>query len=302
MKHEFIFSGDPTVGNTSKYIQKGRYVALYLVIYGTTDAGQTLTKEDVGRIRLTRHGREKQSETFDFYHDLSDLMGGYPTSTTPAAGASRIVAYIPFQHIRMPNSMDVQDNQELKIFLNFDAATLATRFGANPSYFELWGLTADAVPEKYELEIYEKNMQPGGAGKLPVEINESNVIGLYYRDDGGIVSNVNLSRDGETAIGDVPLEVLKDTTNMMMNLETSGNPLVFINFVPAGNRSNAISKNITGQIKFTGSGTLQQTIIRLNEVDAATNVQRVNEQLNNRYHSIVGNMHSQPAGSFQNLN
>src|SRR5690554_2181228 len=92
-----LATGDAkAAGAKSHPLPAGRWLFLMLVIKGTTDTGETLAADEVGRIRIQRDGDQIQGASFDFYHGLSNLIGGYAHSTTPTAGATRITAFIPF--------------------------------------------------------------------------------------------------------------------------------------------------------------------------------------------------------------
>lgn len=276
-RQQFIDSGDPKA--KSKYtveVPIGRYQGYKLVIKGTTDTGQTLAPEDIGRLRMERNGQQKMSETFEFFHDYSDIKGGYPTATLPTAGASRIVAYIPASYVS-PNSMDVLASDELKFFLEFNNTTLSTRFGANEASWEFVGLEAEEVPEAYELNLFEHDVQASGATRKVFTIDHSNIACLFVKDPDDVLESILVRIDKKTATNNIDFENLLDDTAIENNIEASGLDLVELKYI-ANSIEEAVNGSTEVEIEFTGAGTVEITGLKVEYLSSdrlASNVNRV---------------------------
>lgn len=274
-RQQFIDSGDPVAkAKHTVEVPIGRYQGYKIVVKGTTDTGQTLAPEDIGRVRLERDGVQKQSETFEFYYDYSDIKGGYPTATLPTAGASRIVAYIPVGYVS-PNSMDVLSADEVKVFLEFNSSTLSTRFGANPATWEFVGLEAEEVPETYGINIFEHDVQASGATRKVFSIDHSNIACLFVKDPSDVLKSILVRIDKKTATNNIDFENLLDDTAIENNIESSGLDVVELKYV-ANSVEEAVNGSTEVELEFSGAGTIEITGIKIEYLDAQTLASNVN--------------------------
>lgn len=260
---KFIQSGSAKgAARVSADLPIGRYAFLALILKGTTDVAQTLDEADVGRIRVQRNGRQIQAESFEFFHDYSNLKGGFPTRTVPTAGASRIVAFIPFSLHGVPNTLDVRSKEEVDVYLDFDAV-LNTRFGANAATYELYAYEEAFIPETYELQIEEQDIQAAGAGRLDRMLDGVNVGSIFLRDGASIVNTVQVEVDGRTVVDSIDDAFLLDLTNITNRVEASGMGLLEIPIAPTGIIEEAFNRNAEISLDVSGAGTLEVTKLRV---------------------------------------
>lgn len=238
-----------------------RTIYLMLVIKGTTDTAQTLDEADVGRIRIQRGGRQIIGETFEFFFDLSNLMGGYPHKTAPTAGASRLVAMIPFYLLGARNALDVRSKEEVDVYLDFNA-TLDTRFGANAGTYELYARNAEGIPEQYEIQIEEQDIVASGSGRYEDILDGRNLAQAYLRDASSVVDKVQLHVDGSVVVDNIDDAAILDVTTFEQQVEAAAGGLILVNNMPGGNIAEASNSNSELDVDFSGAGTLEVTKVR----------------------------------------
>jgi hypothetical protein len=275
---KFLQSGIATAngGRFPIDIPPGPYQNFYLRLFGTTDTGQTLAPVDVGRIRLNRFGQDIHGQAFEFYFDYTKQKWGFPPQTMPAAGATIVGARIPAGLKQMPNILDVMSDQELKIFLEFNATTLATRFGANPVTWQLYGDVAPGLREVYQLEVVQQNIQAGASGLLKSTINAKNIGALYLLDRSDKVDQVQITSDGRIVTDNIDDDVLLEYTNLDNEVEASGHVLIEVPFTPAGDLAETRNSNNEYAFTFNGAGTLEMTafVVKFPSPNSAASAER----------------------------
>lgn len=297
---ELIDSGDPTDPRSVNVdVPAARYGFFQLVIEGTTTTAEILDPADVGNLRLQRFGKQKQGTTFEIYHDYSGIKGGFVEATTPTAGASRLVAYLPLSFPGIPNSLDVRSDEEIDIKLDFDAI-LSTRFGANPSTWSLYGFIQPAIPERYVLYWENEDIQSNGAGALPKTLSGQNIGALLLRDSAGVINTVQIEQDGATVISNISDQILLDLTNLENRVETSGNTLVEVNMAPSGLIAETRNRQTKITPQFSAGGTLTVFKLRvIQESDVEASLARVESFLDRRAAESASVGNGRPRGSFQ---
>ena len=261
MDLQFIESGSAKGAAKPRIdVPVGRLGALMLVLKGTTDTGETLAPADVAdAIRLKRNGRQIQAESFRFLHEYADLKNGFPTQTTPQQGDTRIVAFLPMGVSAFPNSMEVRSKEELDLEIDFNA-TLDTRFGSNAATYEVYSLLQPAVPERYELNIREQNIQANGGGRLNGQFDARNVAGIYLEDVDDAINTVAIEVDGEVVVDTVDDQALLDVTKLTNAIEATG--FSFAELVsPSGTSlQEVVNENTEYDLDFSGAGTAAFTL------------------------------------------
>lgn len=282
----------------SDYMPVGRYNALVLVVHGTTDTSQTLAKADIGRIRVEYMGQELQGRDFAFYHDYTDLMGGHPARILPEAGASRILAAVPFAHPGYPNTLDVTGPDQATYYLDFNAA-LDTRFGSNAGTYELYALEIPDIPMGYHLLTRQQDIEVAAAGRPETTLRIGNVGSLYLRDSSSVVGNVQVSVDGEILVNNIDATFLKDVTNLERRIESAGQDLKEVLVAGGVNIEETLNRNIEMQTTFTAAGTLEVTALAFRWLnnDANASIQRVQARRQRRRGLAFGNLPRRPAGA-----
>lgn len=238
----------------------GRYIGLLMRLTGTTDTGQTLAPSEVGTVRVQRGGNTIQSRTFEFFHEANDINAGFPEATLPTAGTTEISAFIPFFAPRLSNSMEVVNDDELKLFFTPDSG-LSTEFGSNPITFSVYGVIDTQIPEVYELHVRSQDISETSSGLKTHTLSTNNCAALYLEST--VVSTIQIDTDDRTVVNTIDLDVMNVWGNMEFRIEASGNNLV--PFVLGSGRSLGSYLNESVQIypNFTGSGDLKVTILSL---------------------------------------
>jgi len=254
MKKIFIKSG--SAKNSAKVVAElpvANIMGILLTLEGTTDAGQTLTKDDICTMQLLRNGRTLQDEDFSLYFDYTDLKNGFNLATLPTAGASEISAVIPMALPSFPNVLQVKDINEAVLRLNFKAI-LDTRFGANAANYRLDALVADDVYESYELNVLSQDFQFAGAGTLSNPLAFRNVHSLFIKDGDDILDELTYDVDGETVEQNAPIIVLSAITNLINQIESTGLDYYEIRVAESGIVESMFNTTNKLQIKATGNG------------------------------------------------
>lgn len=274
-----------------------RAIYLMLVIKGTTDTAQTLDEADVGRIRIQRAGDQIIGETFEFFFDLANLLGGYPHKTAPTAGASRLTAFIPFYFPGIRNALDIRDKEEVDVYLDFDA-TLDTRFGANAGTYELYAAVAPGIPERYELRIEEQDVVAVGSGRYDQNLNGDNIGAVYFRDPSSVVNKIQVSVDDEVAVDNIDDAALLDQTTFERTVESAAGGLIEVNNAPGGSIAETRNKQTELDVDFSGAGTLQVTKFRvIASARSESSIAEVQRRLQAQTLGNIGRPTARPRGS-----
>jgi len=264
----FIAQGSALGGAVNLDIPKGKYAGLLIRIFGTTNTGQTLALSDIGQLRVNRHGKEVISESFDFFHCYDDLKGGFlPTVTGGAAAAEDVFCLIPFALPELPNVMNVLTNEEADLRLDFDTATMNTRFGANPCTYQVYGYMTPDIDEHYQLLIREQDVQATGAGRLSDALNGSNLAALYLIDDSDVIDSYSLAVDGSIVVDNIDDDVERAVTSFENSVEAA-NRMAEVNLVRTGNFANAINGVAKIELVFNAGGTVNLTAFQISKVTA----------------------------------
>jgi len=271
---KFVGPKTVTPGNPLSFdAPAGRFIGVFCLLTGTTDTAQTLAADEIGTLSIQRNGTIIQSRSFEFYHNWMDLHRGFPEATLPTAGATSIVCFIPFYVPRLPNSMEVRKDDELKIILNPDSG-LSTEFGANAITFEVFGIEDKLIPEIYELHVRSQDYTASSTGKKTITLSIDNIAMMYLEST--VVSTVQLDIDDRTVLPSIDLDVLNYWANAEYQIEATGNSLVP---VPTGSRSMLGSYLNTSSLlypTFSSTGDLDITLCSIqpspdgvNELSAA---------------------------------
>lgn len=261
-KRKFIQQGDAKGGPVSIDVPQGKYAGFLIRIFGTTSAAQTLLNADVGMIRINRDGKEVIAETFDFFHCYDDLKGGFlPTATGGAAAAEDIYCFVPCSLPELPNVMNVPNNEQVDLKLDF-TANLPLRFVALPCTYQVYGYLTEDIVEAYQLLIREQDVQAAAAGRLAEMINGKNLASLYLIDAGGILNSFSLSIDGQIVVDNID-DVVERAITAFENRVEVATTLVEVNQMRTGNFQNAINGNTELELIFSGAGTVNITAFQV---------------------------------------
>lgn len=248
-------------------VTPGRYVGVAMYLTGTTDTGQTLALSEVGSVRLVRGGRQIQSGSVEFFHDLSDLLGGYSEATLPTAGATRVWCPVLFSAPGIPNSMEVLSRDEL--VFNFDPASgLATEFGSNVITLELYGIYDDMVPEQYELSLIPQNFVAAAAGQDRQSLNAKNIAYVALNDSGSVVNNFQLEIDDRVLVSRINDNAYSAFNNNRFRIESSGMTQMLAPTASGANPAPYLNEKGVLDVEFSGAGTFYVSVFSLGQSPA----------------------------------
>lgn len=277
MGKRFIDKGAVVDGGVSQKVSidlpVDMYAGLGLVIEGTTDTGQTLAPSDVGNIRIERLGEQIMSESFEFFHELTKMKFGKPTATLPAAGATRIFAFIPFFYLQ-PNVLDVKSKDEVDVFIDF-GSNLPTRFGSNSVTYTLIGSTSRSVPMEYLPKIRQQDIVASSAGSNPKTLDAKNVAVLFLEDSADKFDSVTVEVDDRTVYNNLDDDILNDFSNIENLIESSALTLTEV-AIAESSLLEAVNNEVVVTPTANASGTLKVTILTVDQVDPSSSIAKVN--------------------------
>jgi hypothetical protein len=294
-----IKQGDPKNTRPEIDLPPEPLAGLLLVISGTTASGENLTPSRCGRVRIQRFSEQIQGENVEFYHDLANINRGYPTNEGGTNAASRIAVPIPFGLNGIPNVLDVQSNEEADAVLDFTQGDLGTAFGSNSATYELIGLVAPTVAERYVLRVQESNLQASGAGRQPGEFNAKNVASIYLRDSSSVVDEVQIGIDGDVVQDTLSDEIIQDLTNLYNEVETSGLDLRQVHKPDVMSLGRTLNARCSYDVKFSGAGTAEFTLLstRFNNKRIEQSAERVQRVQQAKRQEIAADLQGVPSGA-----
>lgn len=243
-------------------VTPGRYAGLALRLTGTTDTGQTLALSEIGTLRLVRGGRQVQSGTVEFYHDISDLLGGYSRATLPTAGATAVWCPILFGAPGVTNGMEVISRDEL--VFNFDPLVgLATEFGANVITLELYGIYDDMLAEKYELHVVPQNFVASAAGQDRQSLNAKNIAFVALNDSSSVVDTFQLEVDDRVIVSRINDAAYSDWVNNRFRIESGGMTQMLAPTASGSNPAPYLNEKAVLDVVFSGAGTFYVSLFAI---------------------------------------
>lgn len=293
-----IKSGDPS-GRVEIDLPPEPLAAILLTIDGTTATGESLEPERVGRLRIQRFGEQLQGEDAQFYHDLANIRSGHPTNQGGTGSDSHLAIPIPFALKGIPNVLDVQSNEEADLVLDFTQGDLGTVFGTNAATFDVTGLVAKTVAERYVLRVQESNIQSTGAGRQPGEFSSKNLAALYMRDPSSVVEEIQLDIDGDVAQDTLSAQKIQDLTNLFNRIETSGLTLAQVHEPDEMKLKNTLNSRASYDVKFSGAGTAKFTLLstRFNNERSKQSAERVQRVAQAQRAQLATPQGGQPQGA-----
>lgn len=294
-----IKQGDPVNIREEIDLPPEPLAGLLLVIDGTTVAGESLEPSRVGRIRVKRFSEQVQGEDVAFYHDLANINSGYPTNTGSGGENNHLAVPIPFHIDGLPSVMDLQSNEEADLVLDTTSGDLGTVFGTNNVTFELIGLTAPSVQERYMLRVQESNVQATGAGRQPGEFNAKNVCSIYMRDPDDVVDEVQIEQDGDVVQDTLSDKIIQDLTNLYNEVETSGLDLRQVHEPDRLTIGETLNERTSYDVKYSGQGTAKFTLFstRFKNERIRQSAKRVERRKNAKRARLAPSTQSVPEGA-----
>jgi len=267
----FVDSVDPTSGAESGTLDAVPTMGLKLTLEGTTASGQTLALGDIAdSLTLRRDGRPFQTESFRFWHEISQLWYGdvdQPTGT--AAEDERVVAYVLFFQPELLQALDVAPNN-LRYNLQFNSGTLGDRFGTNDVTMKIEQVSVKPgeLPELYTPYCLQDDIDVSGAGTSTDEIDEPNTTRLFFEDPAGVVTDARISIDGNTVMENTDLAGINDQSRLFNRVPdgASAPPFVEYTTLSAVGDVSLFSNRVSYQFRASGSSTIEVTRMRAGDV------------------------------------
>ena len=242
-----------TEGRKQVYLPVGKLAFLIMYLTGTNEAAKTAAMEDVGRLRLVRNSEDLHNTTHEFYHDLTDLKGGYPLIDSTAAAAFSASYKIPMALSGIPNVMDIRSKNEAYLDIDWDETALAVELASLNAY--LYGFYVPEAVERYELFVHEQDIYAGAAGVFTVPMSGENIAAMYMK----VATPANLTALGVTVDGESVWngdeDILTAITNIMNHVESAGTWSEVL-LTASGNPLMSIGHAIRVQATFGATDTL----------------------------------------------
>jgi hypothetical protein len=272
---------------------------ILVTIDGVTASGEDLNADRVGRFRIKRGGEQLQGEDAGFYYDLANINRGYPTDRGGTGEQSHLAVPIPFGLDGLPNVLDVFSNEEADLILDFTQGDLGTVFGTNSATYQVTGLVAPTVPERYELRVQESNIQSTGAGRQPGEFSARNVAEIYLNDPDSVVEEVQIDIDDAVVQDTISDKVLQDLTNLFNEVETAGLDTRQVVSPDRMSIGNTLNDRVSYDVKFSGQGSAKFTLLqtRFNNQRIEQSAERVQRVAGNKRENLAASASGTPQGA-----
>jgi hypothetical protein len=220
-----------------KKLPSSTYRGLFVRFSGTNQAGKAVTRADLGRVRWNRNGTDEVNVTVDellYYNDLKRAVAEFNSTVGGVFSAS---FYVP-RHL----AFDLFGGEFISpdsTYVQFDFPNIGT--AAASGTVEISAVEGYS-PAQYVHKLIQRNVQAGGAGTTPQEVEMKNISSLY------VVENANISRVQVTADNREEINnsqaVLKAYSNNTNNVETAI-PFYELRL----NKFNQISPGLNSEIK-----------------------------------------------------
>ncbi|MBA7665605.1 hypothetical protein ES703_73679 [subsurface metagenome] len=186
-----IEAGNLLLQDLAVDIPEGRYEHLSLRTWGTSDTGQTGSKDNLGRIRVNLNGTDIISTEFEYLHQFTNMYFGLPEEVSAAAGPCSFSSLIPFSNRAVPNGLEVSEEDICQFFLTRDGVLNTTYAALN---YELLGIETDA-PQSYIQMFYDLTRQYSGSGQDVFDLKHENIGLIAVISD--VLDRIMVTQDDE---------------------------------------------------------------------------------------------------------
>jgi hypothetical protein len=258
MSLKLLHTGAPlTNAVISAPVPAGNYSKFFLRIHGENVDEKTVLRSTIGNVLIFRKDQQISHLPFNFISLRSDQKFGFSRADSTEDSSFAFAAMIDMALDGLPNAMDIKDNGECYFRFQFDTA--ATGIGnattTESAIWELYGVEDSSVVESYQLTEHTAHVDGVGAGLKTVTLDGRNIARLGFLDAGAVVSNLEVEVDGKVVFAGND-QALIEFSNLMNKLESVGT-IGEVNLTESGDISDAINKNVTLRITFSGAGTLE---------------------------------------------
>lgn len=250
-----LFSAPLSNNTLTFYLPKGQFGNLMVVYAGTTDAGQTWTRADLGQVRLNWNGDDAINVDAEILNLLDNIYGGVAEATFAAAGANRAAVIIPSGlWFDSANVFDVGDTDRVFVKLDFSAAAAKCSVAGGT-------VTIFAKPKigvmNYLHKMVTRNINSSGAFTYSDTFPISNVSQVYLKNPSGAnVSHIQLNKNSETVV-DADTADVNAYSDWIHQLEAT-NSTIAIDFGETKDIRENVGSQISFKYTFSGAGTLEQ--------------------------------------------
>lgn len=250
---KLLFNDNLTNLSTTYNVSRGQYGFIMLRYAGTAQAAQDVLLSDLGNVILNHNGNDIINVDAELLSLLANIYGGAIEATHAVGGAFAYTIPVPVAAwFDSKNIFDVGENDKVYIKADFPSLTGAKVASGNIAIY--------AKPRKgiqsYFHKILSRSVVSGGSGIITDTINTSNISELYVKNPAALVSQVQITKDGNVFVdGDVASELAY--SNWIHQLESSGTTLA-VEFVESKDLREAVGQNLVYKYTFTGAGNLAQ--------------------------------------------
>lgn len=238
-------------GSMTFYLPKGQYGVIQVVYDLDMATGIDLTRALCGNVILNWNGQDVINVDAEILNQLDNVYGGVAEFTTVTGGASRMSVFLTAGlWFDAQNVYDIQDNDN--VYLKLDFASLGLPANVDSGNIKVYAKMKTGVMS-YLHNITARPIVSSGASTLADTYKISNISQIYLKNPAALLSNVQLSKDGETLV-DSPPNTLIAYSDFIHQLETTNTTLA-IDFVESGDVRESVGSDISYKFVFTGSGT-----------------------------------------------
>jgi len=217
----FIKMASPlTTGRVHVKLPIGKLAFLIIYLTGDNKAGQTAAMVDVGRLRLVRNGEDLHNTDHEFYHDLTDLKGGYPLFSSTQDDVFLAAYKIPMALDGLPNVMDIRDPKEAYLDIDWNEVALAVDLDTLNAY--IYGFFVPEAVERYDLFVHDQDIYAGAAGVFIEPMSGENIAAMYLK----VATPANLTglqiMVDNHVVWDGDENILTAITNFLNRVESAG--------------------------------------------------------------------------------
>lgn len=262
-----------TLGDQDVRIPAGFWKDIKVHYTGTNVGGQTLAVANLGTMRLTVDGQQKQFLNFDRAQQYNNYKGGAVAAVSGAGAAFNFQCTLP-QAVPGDdaNGLFVERDGEVILELRsfYDAAVISV------GTVYVYGIPAEGV-QTYFLKINQIDFANiSGTSEEPQYQNLENLYEVLVENDTNI-TRVTFKVDGKTVVDSVR-EGIYNETNEMNFLETYSSTVAYLDLLmaPTKQLTEVLNDTATFQYVASGAGTINTIIF---QIDHAPNKQLASQAM-----------------------
>lgn len=196
--------------------------AFFFRLSGTNDTGQTLTKDNIGRVKYRVRNTTLVDASFSFLHHMGNILFGALPAVSTIADAFEFGIVIPrFWNDNNVEFIEKEDNAVFEITFDsaFDTAVAS-------GLIELYAIEAEGI-QSYNMKLIQHGESYGGAGTFPETYSQENILQGFFSDLVNDVTTLNTTTIGRVSFslgdqkGEGSVGAFLSWTNIIDKLETA---------------------------------------------------------------------------------